>query len=146
MIKRVGINFVIASCDFCFTHDLFVACHVAGRNKNNVAFFKRGVEDIGFFTMGSVTPIIPLFIGSESLAFRVCKQALDQGVFTTPVVYPAVPLGQALIRTSIMPSHQQQHLEQALDVFDQIARQLPIPKGIREDSLPHAHEMDFSYL
>ncbi len=113
---------------------------------NNVAFFKRGVEDIGFFTMGSVTPIIPLFIGSESLAFRVCKQALDQGVFTTPVVYPAVPLGQALIRTSIMPSHQQQHLEQALDVFDQIARQLPIPKGIREDSLPHAHEMDFSYL
>ncbi|MBR2978833.1 MAG: pyridoxal phosphate-dependent aminotransferase family protein [Myxococcaceae bacterium] len=113
---------------------------------DNVAFFKRGIEDIGFFTMGSTTPIIPLFIGSESLAFRACKQALDDGVFTTPVVYPAVPLGQALIRTSIMPTHQKPHLEQALDVFDKIARQLPIPKGVRADSLPQAEKMDLSYL
>ena len=112
----------------------------------NVEFFRSGIESIGYFTMGSRTPIIPLFIGSESLAFRVCKEALDAGVFTTPVVYPAVPLGQALIRTSIMPTHERAHLERALDIFEDIARREPIPMGLTSESLPRAEAMDFSYL
>ncbi|MDR0965739.1 MAG: aminotransferase class I/II-fold pyridoxal phosphate-dependent enzyme, partial [Myxococcales bacterium] len=112
----------------------------------NVEFFRNGIESIGYFTMGSRMPIIPLFIGSESLAFRVCKEALDAGVFTTPVVHPAVPLGQALIRTSIMPSHEREHMEQALDVFEVIARRHAIPMGLTTQSLPRADAMDFSYL
>ena len=109
----------------------------------NAAFFKKGVEDLGYHTLGTRTPIIPLFIGSESLAFTVCKDALDHGIFTTPAVYPAVPKGHALIRTSVTPAHTRQHLEQALDVLKTIKRKWPIPD---EDpaTIPVARETDIA--
>jgi 8-amino-7-oxononanoate synthase len=107
----------------------------------NVEFFRKGVEKIGYQTLGTTTPIIPLFIGSETLAFLMCREALELGLFTTPAIYPAVPMGHALIRTSVTPAHTREHLEAALDVLGTLARRHPIPK---EDpsTLPHAHEMD----
>ena len=111
----------------------------------NVAFFREGVQQLGYCTMGSTTPIVPLLVGSESLAFRMCQEALELGVFTTPAIHPAVPLGQALIRTSVMPTHTRRHLQQSLDVFGALARRYPIPK-IAGDRLPVADRMDFRYL
>jgi 8-amino-7-oxononanoate synthase len=113
---------------------------------DNVAYFREGLAQIGYYTMGSRTPILPLFVGSESLAFRVCREALDMGVFTTPVVNPAVPLGQALIRTSIMPAHERSHLDKALEVFASLAERYPIPMGLDGQRLPTADSMDFTYL
>lgn len=111
----------------------------------NVAFYREGLQRLGYFTMGSTTPIQPLFVGSESLAFRLCREALQLGVFTTPVVFPAVPLGQALIRTSVNPAHTQEHLQTALDVFAQLADRYPIPR-VDPLQLPVAETMDFSYM
>ena len=107
----------------------------------NVEFFRTGVEKFGYQTMGTSTPIVPLFIGSESLAFLMCREALELGVFTTPAIYPAVPMGHALIRTSVTPAHTREHLETALDVLGTLAKRHPIP---REDpsKLPHAREID----
>jgi 8-amino-7-oxononanoate synthase len=107
----------------------------------NVEFFRKGVEKLGYQTLGTTTPIIPLFIGSETLAFRMCREALDLGLFTTPAIYPAVPMGHALIRTSVTPAHTREHLEAALGVLGTLARRHPIPK---EDpsGLPPAREMD----
>lgn len=111
----------------------------------NVKFYREGLQSIGYYTMGSSTPILPLFVGSESLAFRFVRDALDMGVFTTPVVYPAVQLGQSLIRTSVTPAHTREHLEKALEIFAVLARKYKIPK-VDPDNLPVAQEMDFSYL
>lgn len=111
----------------------------------NVRFFREGMERLGYYTMGTATPIVPLFIGSESLAFRMCREALDGGVFTTPVVFPAVPYGQALIRTSVTPAHTKAHLQQALDVFARLIERYPAVK-VDPQRLPTAEEMDFSYL
>ncbi len=111
-----------------------------------VAFFRRGVERLGYHTMGSTTPIVPLLVGSESLAFRMCREALDLGLFATPAIYPAVPLGQALIRTSVTPAHTEEQLAHALGVFEQLAARYPIPKVTDAAQLPAAEEMDFSYL
>ncbi len=111
----------------------------------NLAFYREGLARLGYFTMGSTTPIQPVFIGSESLAFRMCREALDLGVFTTPVVFPAVPLGQALIRTSVTPAHTREHLQTALDVFETLAQRFKIPR-VDAANLPVATEMDFSYL
>ena len=113
---------------------------------DNVAYFREGLAQIGYYTMGSRTPILPLFVGSESLAFRLCREALDMGVFTTPVVHPAVPLGQALIRTSIMPAHERSHLDKALEVFANLVARYPVPMGLDGQSLPTADSMDFTYL
>ncbi|MBI5546523.1 MAG: aminotransferase class I/II-fold pyridoxal phosphate-dependent enzyme [Deltaproteobacteria bacterium] len=111
----------------------------------NVHFFREGVEKLGYYTMGSTTPIVPLFVGSESLAFRLCRDALQMGVFATPAIFPAVPLGQALMRTSVIPAHTRAQLKKALEVFATLMDRYPV---LRVDSthLPTAEEMDFSYL
>lgn len=111
----------------------------------NVAFFRRGVEEIGYYTMGSTTPIIPLFVGSESLAFRICRDALEAGVFATPVMFPAVPLGQALIRTSVMPTHELEHLQRGLDVFAALRNRYELP-DVDPAHLPEAKEMDLTHF
>jgi len=109
---------------------------------SKVDFFRNGVNAIGYHTLDSTTPIVPLFVGSETLAFKMCRQALDMGVFATPAIYPAVPMGHALIRTSVMRGHTREHLQTALDVLAELKRQYPIP-DVDPDTLPAASEMDF---
>jgi 8-amino-7-oxononanoate synthase len=110
-----------------------------------VAFYREGIEAIGYHTMGSTTPIIPLLVGSESLALRMCTEALAMGVFSTPAVYPAVPYGQALIRTAVTPAHTFEQLKKGIDVFADLAGRYPIPKVVG-GALPTAEAMDLKYL
>jgi 8-amino-7-oxononanoate synthase len=107
----------------------------------NVEYFRASVERIGYQTMGTTTPIIPLFIGSEAMAMRMCCEALQLGLFATPAVYPAVPKGHALIRTSVTPAHTREHLDEATEVLARLAERHPIPK---EDPsrLPAARKVD----
>ncbi|MCX6552656.1 MAG: hypothetical protein NTY02_16910, partial [Acidobacteria bacterium] len=112
---------------------------------DNVAFFREGVERLGFKTMGSTTPIVPLFVGSETLAFRMCREALDLGLFATPAIYPAVPPGHALIRTSVTPAHTRAHLQTALDILATLAARYPIP-DVDPATLPPAKTMDFEEM
>jgi len=109
----------------------------------NVEFFKNGVEDLGYHTLGTRTPIVPLFVGSEALAIAICRDALDLGLFTTPAMHPAVPKGHALIRTSVTPAHTRQHLERALDILAQVARRWPIPAEDPE-TIPVARDTDLA--
>jgi 8-amino-7-oxononanoate synthase len=111
----------------------------------NVRFFREGIEEVGYSTLGSTTPIIPLFVGSESLACRMCRDALEMGVFATPVLHPAVPFGQALIRTSVTPAHRMEHLERAVEVFASLRRRYPIPE-VDVARLPVKSEMDLTYF
>ena len=108
----------------------------------NVAYFREGVQRLGYQTMGSTTPIVPLFIGSETLAFQLCQEAEVMGLFVTPAVYPAVPPGHALIRTSVTPAHEREHLDAALRVLGDLAGRHPIP-NVDPDTIPPAREMDF---
>jgi 8-amino-7-oxononanoate synthase len=108
-----------------------------------VEFFRNGVNAIGYHTLDSTTPIVPLFVGSETLAFKMCREALELGIFTTPAIYPAVPMGHALIRTSVMRGHTREHLQTALDVLAELKKRYPIP-DVDPDTLPVAAAMDFA--
>ncbi len=110
----------------------------------NTNMWREGLRRIGYYTMGSTTPIVPVFVGSESLAFRMCKDLLELGVFATPVAYPAVPYGQALIRTTTMASHCKSQLDKALLAFESLAKKYPL-KQIVDDELPVASGIDFTY-
>jgi 8-amino-7-oxononanoate synthase len=107
----------------------------------NVAFFKRGVEELGYHTLGTRTPIVPLWIGSEGRAFQYCREAFELGLFTTPAMYPAVPKGHAIIRTSVTPSHKKEHLQAALDILEQLIKRHPLPQQ-DPDTIPPARETD----
>jgi 8-amino-7-oxononanoate synthase len=97
---------------------------------SNVEFMKNGFQDLGFFTYGSQTPIIPLFIGDDMKAVKMTKFLEENGVFATPVLPPAVPKGEALIRTSYMASHDRNDLAKVLEVFEDAKKIFEIPSNL----------------
>ncbi len=92
----------------------------------NAEKLRRGFKEIGYDTGESTTPIIPLIIGDSMKAFQMWKILFDRGVFTTPVVSPAVPDNRALIRVSVMATFSQRHIDQALDVFEETGKMIGV--------------------
>ena len=72
-------------------------------------------KERGFDTGHSETPIIPLFVRSSEKAFWLCNRLLDDGVFVTPVIAPAVPENDALIRFALMATHTFEQVDEAVD-------------------------------
>lgn len=97
---------------------------------SNVEFMRNGFKDLGFYTYGSQTPIIPIFIGDDMKALQMTKFLEKHGVFATPVLPPAVPKGEALIRTSYMASHNKTDLAKVLEVFALAKKTFEIPSSI----------------
>lgn len=97
---------------------------------DNVTFMRNGFKDLGFYTYGSQTPIIPIFIGDDMKALKMTKFLEAHGVFCTPVLPPAVPKGEALIRTSYMSSHNKTDLSKVLEVFKEAKKIFEIPTSI----------------
>jgi 8-amino-7-oxononanoate synthase len=93
--------------------------------RNNDIMRER-LMDAGFDTGPSETPIIPAVVGEDMAAFRMCRQLADEGVFVNPVVSPAVDEGNALIRLSLMATHTEDEIHQAMDIMVRVARQLAI--------------------
>ena len=87
---------------------------------------KDGFSRMGFDTGRSETPIIPLCIGDMGKAFLMRKMLFDEGIFVNPVVPPAVPPDQALIRTSFMATHTDEQLDFALKTFAKIGKRMGI--------------------
>ena len=86
----------------------------------------EGFKSLGFDTGASETPIIPIFIGNMEKAFMMRKMLFDAGIFVNPVVPPAVPPDQTLIRTSFMATHTDSQLDFALETFGKVGKKLGI--------------------
>lgn len=84
----------------------------------------EGFRSIGFKIGTTQTPIVPILIGSEAKAFQFTQRLYEEGIFATPAIYPAVRYGEAIVRTSYMATHTDEDLDQVLDVFKKIAKQL----------------------
>jgi 8-amino-7-oxononanoate synthase len=95
----------------------------------NTRKMKREFQSLGFDTRESQTPIIPISVGDDMKAFQMWRMLYDDGVFTSPVVSPAVPEGHAIIRTSYMALHTDEHLDHVLSSFEKVGRQLGIISG-----------------
>jgi 8-amino-7-oxononanoate synthase len=67
-----------------------------------------------------VTPVVPVVIGDDWQAVLFWKALYDAGVYTNVALYPAVQRGGALIRTSVMATHEREHLDRALEIFAQV--------------------------
>lgn len=93
----------------------------------NVDFIQKGFKEIGFYTYESATPIVPIFIGDDLKAMQVTNFLSENGVFATPVVAPAVPRGEALIRTSYMATHTISELTKVLEIFAKAKQEFDIP-------------------
>jgi len=90
----------------------------------NARYLCEGYKQLGFDIGTSVTPIIPVMVGDEEKVLVMWRRLFDEGVFASPVLYPAVPQGMAMIRTSCMATHTKDHLDKVLDVFARVGRQM----------------------
>jgi 8-amino-7-oxononanoate synthase len=80
-------------------------------------YMRKELKNLGFNVWTSQTPIIPVVIGDMMNCFQFWKDLFEEGVYVNAVVPPAVPQGQALVRTSYMATHTDEHLDMILDAF-----------------------------
>ncbi len=99
----------------------------------NARYLQRGLDELGFEVVsptpmpdGSdlLTPIVPVTIGDDWRAVMFWKALYDEGVYANVALYPAVPRGGALLRTSVMATHRQEHLDRALGAFARVRERL----------------------
>jgi len=87
---------------------------------------RQGLASLGFNVGNSEAPIIPIIVGDEVQTLMFWKQLFQEGVFTNPVVSPAVASGGELLRTSYMATHTDDMIDRALDIFEKCGRELGI--------------------
>ena len=107
------------------------------RLAENARYVERGLEQLGFTVVNSgatapdgeeiVTPVVPVLVGDDWQAALLWKALYDGGVYTNVALYPAVERGGALLRTSVMATHEREHLDRALEVFDRCRAVLEEP-------------------
>ena len=80
-------------------------------------FLRDGLRSLGYDVGLSETPIIPIILGDDPAAAFLARRLRDLGVFVSPVLFPAVPLGSARLRLCVTAAHSRETLEIALDAF-----------------------------
>lgn len=86
------------------------------------ARMRRELSELGFDVATSETPIIPIRVGDEVRTALFWRDLLDHGVYTNAVIAPAVPRGQAILRTSYIAAHTDEQLDRALETFAEAGR------------------------
>lgn len=92
----------------------------------NTRYALKGFKEAGFDTGMSETPIIPLFIRDDIRALILTQKLLSDGIFVNPVVSPAVPKEDCLIRYSLMATHTREQIAISVDKITRAARELKI--------------------
>ncbi|MBC7261806.1 MAG: glycine C-acetyltransferase [Chloroflexi bacterium] len=92
----------------------------------NTRYFKAEVKRLGFDTGNSVTPITPIMLGEAPLAKEFSKRLFDHNVFAMAIGYPTVPRGKARIRVMISASHSKDDLDQGLEAFAKVGKELGV--------------------
>lgn len=91
---------------------------------DNAKFWKEELKNAGFDTMGSETPITPVYIGDEAKAQEMERMLWEEGVYALSIVYPTVPRGKARIRTMPSAAHTNEELLRALEAFKKCGEKL----------------------
>ena len=87
---------------------------------------KKNLQEMGFDTGESKSQIIPLMIGDDMKCLRFWKALFNLGVFTNAFIQPATPPGGALIRTSYMPTHTEEMLDEALGLMKDVGKKFKV--------------------
>lgn len=95
-------------------------------------YMRKGLKSLGIEIMESVTPIIPIYTYHDILTFVACKLLLERGVYVNPVISPATPVGQSLLRTSYTATHTKEQMDYAMM---QIKEVLEIVKNMDPETL-----------
>ena len=91
---------------------------------NNCRLLSDGLKKMGF-SLGEIqSPILPLIIGDADKCMQFSEQLLERGVFAQGIRPPTVPPGTSRLRITLMATHTREHIQIALDAFEEVKKQL----------------------
>ncbi|KQN50581.1 2-amino-3-ketobutyrate CoA ligase [Serratia sp. Leaf50] len=93
---------------------------------DNARLFRQKMSEAGFELAGADHAIIPVMLGDAQLAQQFASRLQQKGIFATGFFYPVVPRGQARIRTQMSAAHTTENIEQAIDAFITIGKELGV--------------------
>jgi 8-amino-7-oxononanoate synthase len=92
----------------------------------NADKMRTGFKSMGFKVIDGQTAIVPVIIGDDERTFIFWRKLFDAGVFTNAFISPGVPPGMAMLRTSYMTTHEDEHLDRILELSGDIGKELGI--------------------
>ncbi len=93
---------------------------------DNIEYYRKGLTTLGFDVGTTQSAIIPVKIGDVYKNSKAGKMLLENGIYTNPIMYPAVSMKDSRIRMSLMATHTKEHLDKALNVFEFVRKKLDI--------------------
>lgn len=93
---------------------------------SNARLFESGLRKLGFETGGSETPVVPVYIRDELKVFKVWKALLSEGLYSNPVRSPGVAVGDELLRNSLMATHTEEQIHEALEIYETVGHKFDI--------------------
>ena len=94
--------------------------------EENTHFFRAGMTKAGFDIIEGTHPIVPVMLYDASVAQKMAKYLLSEGIYVIGFFYPVVPKGEARIRVQISAAHEREHLSRAIEGFKKIGKKLQI--------------------
>lgn len=101
----------------------------------NIRYFRKGLDTIGYNLGNAETAIFPLIIGDDLKVKEICRRLHEENIYVNQVVYPAVSKKLSRIRISLTAGHTREHLDRALDLLESLGKEYDIlHKEIPEDT------------
>ena len=93
-----------------------------GKLRANAQKMRQGFKDLGFRVLEGETAVVPIVVGDDTLALKLTMELFQAGVFVNAFIRPSCPPGMQMIRTSYMATHEDSHLDQALEIFSSVGK------------------------
>jgi len=94
--------------------------------EKNTAYFKNGMKKAGFDIVDGDSAIVPVMLYDAKLSQQMADKLLEKGIYVIGFFYPVVPKGKARIRVQLSAAHEKEHLDQAINAFIAVGKELNI--------------------
>lgn len=94
--------------------------------ESNTAYFRKKMNAAGFDIKPGTHPIVPVMLYDAVLSQKMAEKLLEKGIYVIGFYYPVVPKGQARIRVQISAGHERHHLDQAIEAFIEVGKELGV--------------------
>ncbi len=109
----------LAAIDYLDAHP-----EIVDRLRDNVAYFRAGLERLGFKPLEGPSAIVPIIVGETSFAIAMSDKLLKHGIFVTGFGFPVVPEGTARIRTQLSAKLTREEMDRALAAFASVGKEV----------------------
>jgi len=117
---------IIASASLTVLDMISKSDDLAARLKENTAYFRKGLTDIGYDIVPGTHPIVPIMTYDEIASQKLAEKMLEKNVYVIGFFYPVVPKGKARVRTQVSAAHTKEQLDYVLNAFKEAKQELGI--------------------